>query len=77
MREPQDSEEFINQQKAILADNPECANSHYNMGVKFLEQDKLDDALNAFPQFHNLLFTNFSTTHSLLHTSTLIQLLQM
>ena len=45
MKTPQDSEEFIAQQKAILAENPECANSHYNMGVSLMEQEKFDEAI--------------------------------
>ena len=48
MKEPQDSEEFIAQQKAILAENPECSNSHYNLGVTLMQQGKLDEAIDAF-----------------------------
>jgi tetratricopeptide (TPR) repeat protein len=50
MKEPQDSEEFIAQQKAVLAENPECANSHYNLGVALMEQGKLDEAIEAFQE---------------------------
>ncbi len=48
MKEPQDSEEFIAEQKRILTENPECANSHYNLGVALMQQGKLDEAIAAF-----------------------------
>ena len=48
MKEPQGSEEFIAEQKRILAEDPECANSHYNLGVAYMEQGKLDEAIEAF-----------------------------
>jgi len=47
-KEPQDSEDFIQQQKAVLAENPECASTSYNMGVALMEQGRLDEAVEAF-----------------------------
>jgi len=48
MKTPQDSEEFIAQQKEILAQNPECASTSYNLGVALIEQGRLDEAIEAF-----------------------------
>ena len=48
MKEPQSSEAFIAEQKRILAENPECATSSYNMGVALMQQGKLDEAIEAF-----------------------------
>ena len=48
MKEPQCSDNFIRQQKEILAENPECSNSHYNIGVSLLQEGKLDDAIDSF-----------------------------
>ncbi len=45
---PQGSEEFIAEQKKILKENPECATTSYNLGVGFLKQGKLDEAIDAF-----------------------------
>ena len=48
MKEPQGSEEFIAEQKRILVENPECASSQYNLGVALMQQEKLDEAIEAF-----------------------------
>ncbi len=45
---PQDAEEFIAEQKRLLAENPECANTSYNLGVALMHQGKLDEAIEAF-----------------------------
>ena len=50
MKEPQCSDEFISQQKAILAENPDCANSQYNLGVAALERGQLDEAIPFFEE---------------------------
>ena len=50
MKEPQDSEDFIREQKQILAENPECANSQYNLGVSLLQQGKLEEAIPYFEE---------------------------
>jgi len=47
---PQDSEDFIAQQKQMLAENPECANSSYNMGVALMQQEKFNEAIDAFKE---------------------------
>ena len=38
------AEAFIAQQKQALAANPECGNSHYNLGVALLGQGKIEEA---------------------------------
>ena len=48
MKEPQGSEEFIAEQKRILAEDPECANSHYNLGVEYMKKGEFDEAIEAF-----------------------------
>ncbi|MBW1678504.1 MAG: tetratricopeptide repeat protein, partial [Deltaproteobacteria bacterium] len=48
MKTPQGAEEFIAEQKKMLAENPECANSSYNLGVVLMQHGKLDDAIDAF-----------------------------
>ncbi|HDG98425.1 MAG TPA: tetratricopeptide repeat protein, partial [Desulfobacterales bacterium] len=48
MKKPQDAESFIAEQKRILADNPECANSSYNLGVALMKEGRLDEAIEAF-----------------------------
>ena len=40
-------EEFIAQQRAAIAANPECGNSHYNLAVGLLGQRKFDEAEKA------------------------------
>ncbi|MGD8228980.1 MAG: tetratricopeptide repeat protein, partial [Desulfobacteraceae bacterium] len=50
MKEPMGSEEFIAKQKKILAENPECATTHYNLGVSLMQQEKLDEAIEAFKE---------------------------
>ena len=50
MKTPQSSDEFIEQQKKLLSQNPECANSMYNLGVSLMEQGKLDEAVPCFEE---------------------------
>ncbi|MCP3926527.1 MAG: tetratricopeptide repeat protein [Desulfobacterales bacterium] len=38
------AEEYIAKQKAALAQNAECGNSHYNLAVAYLGQKKYDEA---------------------------------
>lgn len=40
-------EEFIAQQRAAIAANPECGNSHYNLAVGLLGQRKFEEAEKA------------------------------
>ncbi|MBT8366069.1 MAG: tetratricopeptide repeat protein, partial [Deltaproteobacteria bacterium] len=47
MTKAKTAEEFISQQKAAIAANPECGNSHYNLAVAFMGQQKYDEAENA------------------------------
>ena len=48
MKEPQSSENFIAEQKMILAENPDCSNSQYNLGVVMMQQGKLEEAIVYF-----------------------------
>jgi tetratricopeptide (TPR) repeat protein len=41
-------EEFIAEQKASLASNPECGNSHYNLGTAYVAQGRFIEAEAAF-----------------------------
>jgi tetratricopeptide (TPR) repeat protein len=50
MKEPQGSEEFIAEQKKIIAENPDCSNSQYNLGVAMMEQGRLDEAIQYFDE---------------------------
>ena len=45
---PQGSEAFIAEQRKILSENSECANSSYNLGVALMQKGKLDEAIDAF-----------------------------
>ena len=47
MKEPQSSEEFIAEQKRILAENPDCSNSQYNLGVAMMQKGKLEKQMKA------------------------------
>ena len=40
MAETKTLEEFVLQQRAALASNPECGTTHYNLGMAFLSQKK-------------------------------------
>ncbi|MBW2517759.1 MAG: tetratricopeptide repeat protein, partial [Deltaproteobacteria bacterium] len=44
MTKAKNAEEFIAQQRQAIAQNPECGNSHYNLGVALLGQKKYDEA---------------------------------
>ena len=46
MKEPQDSEEWIAQQRQALAENPECATTSYNLGVTLMKEEKFEEAIN-------------------------------
>jgi tetratricopeptide (TPR) repeat protein len=48
MKTPKGAEEFIAEQKKILAENPECASASYNLGVSLMQQGKFDEAIGAF-----------------------------
>ena len=47
MEKPQNVDEYIAQQRAAIAANPECGNSHYNLAVGLLGQRKFDEAEKA------------------------------
>ena len=38
------AEAFIQQQKQAIASNPDCGNSHYNLGVALMGQGKIEEA---------------------------------
>ena len=44
MQKPKNVEEYIAQQRAALASNPECGTTHYNLAVALLGQQKYDEA---------------------------------
>jgi len=44
MEKARNVEEYIAQQRAAIAANPECGNSHYNLAVGLLGQRKFDEA---------------------------------
>ena len=48
MEEPKDIESFINEQKLRLLQKPDCAASHYNLGVVYMNQGKFDEAIESF-----------------------------
>ncbi len=50
MKDLQNIEEFIAEQKLRLAQKPECATSLYNMGVGYMQQGKFDEAIDAFEE---------------------------
>ena len=45
MAETKTVEEYILQQRAALASNPECGTTHYNLGVALLSQKKINDLI--------------------------------
>ena len=47
MTHAKNAEEYIAQQKAAIASNPECGNSHYNLAVGLMGQQKYDEAEKA------------------------------
>jgi len=47
MTQAKNAEEFISQQRAAIAANPECGNSHYNLAVALMGQGKYDEAEKA------------------------------
>ncbi|MBW1889577.1 MAG: tetratricopeptide repeat protein [Deltaproteobacteria bacterium] len=54
MEKARNVDEYINQQKAAIAANPECGNSHYNLAVALLGQKKYDEAeLSLFDAIEN------------------------
>lgn len=48
MTEPKTIEHYIQEQRQALAMNPECGNTHYNLGVALLSQKKIAEAEKAF-----------------------------
>ena len=44
MTQAKNAEEYIAQQRAAIAGNPECGNSHYNLAVALIGQQKYDEA---------------------------------
>mgnify|MGYP001813262194 FL=1 len=44
MTQAKNAEEYIAQQRAAIAGNPECGNSHYNLAVALIGQKKYDEA---------------------------------
>lgn len=48
MTEAKNIDQFIEEQQASLKQNPECGNTHYNLGVALLSQRKTAEAENAF-----------------------------
>jgi len=47
MTQAKNAEDFIAQQKVAIASNPECGNSHYNLAVALMGQQKYDEAEKA------------------------------
>ena len=48
MSKADDSEQYIAQQRAALASNPDCGTTHYNLAVALLGQKKYDEAEQEF-----------------------------
>ena len=44
MTQAKNAENYIAQQRAAIAGNPECGNSHYNLAVALMGQQKYDEA---------------------------------
>jgi len=49
-KEPMTVEEFVYRAKMMIAENPECANAHYNLGVMLMRQGKWDEAIEEFEE---------------------------
>ena len=47
MTKATNADEFIAQQRQAIAQNPECGNSHYNLAVGLMGQQKYDEAEKA------------------------------
>ncbi|WP_334110696.1 tetratricopeptide repeat protein, partial [Thermodesulfitimonas autotrophica] len=47
---PKDAETFIEEQKKLLRENPECSTALYNLGVKAMEEGRLDEAADYFEE---------------------------
>ena len=47
MAQAKNAEEYIAQQRAAIASNPECGNSHYNLAVGLMGQQNYDEAEKA------------------------------
>ena len=47
MTQAKNADEFMAHQKAAIASNPECGNSHYNLAVGLMGQQKYDEAEKA------------------------------
>ena len=48
MSQANNAEEFIAQQRAAIASNPECGNSHYNLGVALMGKKEYNEAEKEF-----------------------------
>lgn len=48
MTEAKNIEQYIQEQRQALAANPQCGNTHYNLGVALLSQKKVAEAEQAF-----------------------------
>ena len=44
MTKARNADQYIAEQKAAIAQNPECGNSHYNLAVAYMGQQKYDEA---------------------------------
>ena len=60
MPEAKNAEEYIAQQRAAIAQNPECGNSRYNLAVALIGQKKYDEAekelFEAVPEWRKPMF---------------------
>lgn len=48
MEKPKNVDEFIAQQQQALAGNPECGNTHYNLGIALMGKRQYEEAEKAF-----------------------------
>ena len=48
MSKAPNADEFIAQQRAAIAANPDCGNSHYNLGVALMGKKQFDEAEKEF-----------------------------
>jgi cytochrome c-type biogenesis protein CcmH/NrfG len=44
------TEEYIAEQRAALAKHPECGNTHYNLAIALVKQQKWDEAIEALSE---------------------------
>ena len=48
MATAKNADEFISQQRAAIASNPDCGTSHYNLGVALMGKKQYDEAEKEF-----------------------------